>query len=77
MFQGQLGMVSPWMDHGTLAEYIQKHDDADRYELVSRYTITCLTFALTHEQCLQVAAGVRYLHNTDMVCLTYDRLLHS
>lgn len=34
MFQGRLGMVSPWMEHGNLQEYIEKHPDANRYHLV-------------------------------------------
>lgn len=34
MFQGRLGMVSPWMENGNLQEYIQKQPDVDRYKLV-------------------------------------------
>lgn len=34
MFQGRLGMVSLWMDHGNLREYIGKYPDVDRYSLV-------------------------------------------
>ncbi|CAE6472825.1 unnamed protein product [Rhizoctonia solani] len=40
-----LGMVSEWMDNGNLHEYLRKHPDADRYQLVgleymhSRHTI--------------------------------------
>ncbi|KAF8602308.1 kinase-like protein [Ceratobasidium sp. AG-I] len=33
MFQGRLGMVSPWMEHGNLQEYIDKQPDTDRYDL--------------------------------------------
>ncbi|KAG8723968.1 hypothetical protein FRC09_000935 [Ceratobasidium sp. 395] len=33
MFQGQLGMVSPWMDNGNLEEYIRKYPSVDRYDL--------------------------------------------
>ncbi|KAG8729729.1 hypothetical protein FRC10_003487 [Ceratobasidium sp. 414] len=33
MFQGQLGMVSPWMDNGNLEEYIQKNPGVDRHDL--------------------------------------------
>ncbi|KAG9093265.1 hypothetical protein FRC07_011498, partial [Ceratobasidium sp. 392] len=33
MFQGCLGMVSPWMDNGTLEEYIRVKPDVDRYDL--------------------------------------------
>ncbi|KAG8740916.1 hypothetical protein FRC10_003575 [Ceratobasidium sp. 414] len=33
VFQGHLGMVSPWMDNGNLEEYIRKYPGADRYGL--------------------------------------------
>ncbi|KAF8602303.1 kinase-like protein [Ceratobasidium sp. AG-I] len=33
MFQGRLGMVSPWMEHGNLQEYIVRQPDANRYDL--------------------------------------------
>ncbi|KAG8796124.1 hypothetical protein FRC12_004321 [Ceratobasidium sp. 428] len=33
MFQEQLAMISPWMEHGTLDEYIRKHPQVDRWSL--------------------------------------------
>ncbi|KAF8603704.1 WD40 repeat-like protein [Ceratobasidium sp. AG-I] len=33
IFQGRLGMVSPWMDEGNLREYIKAHPSVDRYQL--------------------------------------------
>ncbi|KAF8598371.1 WD40 repeat-like protein [Ceratobasidium sp. AG-I] len=33
MFQGHLGMVSPWMENGNLQYYLQKSPDVDRYQL--------------------------------------------
>lgn len=33
MFQNQLGMVSEWMENGTLQGYIRKNPDVNRYEL--------------------------------------------
>lgn len=33
MFQGRLGMVSRWMEHGNLREYIQNNESVDRYNL--------------------------------------------
>ncbi|KAG8787960.1 hypothetical protein FRC12_015078 [Ceratobasidium sp. 428] len=33
MFQEQLAMISPWMQHGTLDEYIRKHPRVDRWSL--------------------------------------------
>jgi hypothetical protein len=34
MHQGQLGMISPWMEHGNLQAYIQKCPEIDRRQLV-------------------------------------------
>ncbi|KAF8603730.1 kinase-like protein [Ceratobasidium sp. AG-I] len=33
MFQGRLGMVSMWMENGSLHEYIRKNPSVDRYQL--------------------------------------------
>ncbi|KDN44814.1 hypothetical protein RSAG8_05287, partial [Rhizoctonia solani AG-8 WAC10335] len=33
MFQGRLGMVSIWMEHGTLQQYLKQHSNADRHAL--------------------------------------------
>ncbi|KAF8759904.1 hypothetical protein RHS01_01656 [Rhizoctonia solani] len=35
MFQGRLGVVSPWMPYSGLQEYIQKSPDVDRYGLAN------------------------------------------
>ncbi|KAG8711231.1 hypothetical protein FRC09_020705 [Ceratobasidium sp. 395] len=32
-FQDQLAMISPWMDKGTLLQYIKQNPNADRYQL--------------------------------------------
>ncbi|KAF8603007.1 kinase-like protein [Ceratobasidium sp. AG-I] len=50
IFQHHLGMVSAWMENGSLYEYIRKYPDVNRYQL-----------------CVQVAAGVSYLHSIHMV----------
>ncbi|KAF8597469.1 WD40 repeat-like protein [Ceratobasidium sp. AG-I] len=50
MFQGFLGMVSPWMENGNLHKYLEVHPEVERYPL-----------------CVQLAAGVAYLHSIDMV----------
>lgn len=34
MFQGRLGMISPWMEKGDLRKYLRSHPGADRYQLV-------------------------------------------
>ncbi|CAE6503473.1 unnamed protein product [Rhizoctonia solani] len=33
LFQGRVGMVSPWRKHGNLRDYIKKHEGVDRYAL--------------------------------------------
>ncbi|KAH7322168.1 kinase-like domain-containing protein, partial [Rhizoctonia solani] len=33
MFRGRIGMVSPWMNHGTLPQYLDSHPEVDRYSL--------------------------------------------
>ncbi|KAJ1308943.1 hypothetical protein OPQ81_004626 [Rhizoctonia solani] len=33
MFQGRLGMVSPWMPYGNLRDYVAKHPEINRYAL--------------------------------------------
>ncbi|GAB1524165.1 Transcriptional regulatory protein sin3 [Rhizoctonia solani] len=35
MFQERLGMVSVWMEHGTLKQYLDQHTNIDRHKLVS------------------------------------------
>lgn len=34
MFQGQMGMVSEWMEGGNLQQYIRNHPNVERYQLV-------------------------------------------
>ncbi|KAF8595657.1 WD40 repeat-like protein [Ceratobasidium sp. AG-I] len=50
VFQGLLGMVSPWMENGNLQSYLGAYPDVERHPL-----------------CIQLAAGVAYLHRIDMV----------
>lgn len=33
LFQGQLGMISPWMENGSLKDYIRKHPQVNRQQL--------------------------------------------
>ncbi|CAE6480011.1 unnamed protein product [Rhizoctonia solani] len=52
MFQGRLGMVSEWMEYGSLREYAKQHPCVDRFPL---------------KQYIQVATGLSYIHDNDMV----------
>ncbi|KAG9084739.1 hypothetical protein FRC06_003920, partial [Ceratobasidium sp. 370] len=38
LFQGCLGMVSPWMENGNLEEYIRKNPATDRHQLCTQVT---------------------------------------
>ncbi|KAG9122672.1 hypothetical protein FRC07_000859, partial [Ceratobasidium sp. 392] len=49
-YRGRLAMISPWMENGTLPEYVGKNPGVDRLEL-----------------CLQIARGLSYLHQCNMV----------
>ncbi|ELU40303.1 Pkinase domain-containing protein [Rhizoctonia solani AG-1 IA] len=37
MFQERLGMVSVWMEHGTLKQYLDQHTNIDRHKLRLKY----------------------------------------
>lgn len=50
MFQDRLGMVSEWMEYGSLREYVKHNPRVDRFPLY-----------------IQVATGLSYLHDNDMV----------
>ena len=34
-YHGVPAIVTPWMAHGNITEYLEKHDDVDRLRLVS------------------------------------------
>ncbi|CAE6512369.1 unnamed protein product [Rhizoctonia solani] len=36
MFRGRLGMVSRWMEHGNLRQYLSQNHNADRYQLCAQ-----------------------------------------
>jgi serine/threonine protein kinase len=46
IFQDQFSIVSPWMDNGTLLDYISQNPGADRYELV-RYQASATLMSLS------------------------------
>ncbi|QRV78828.1 WD repeat-containing protein [Ceratobasidium sp. AG-Ba] len=35
-YQGQLAMISPWMSHGTLCDYVRKYPRLDRWQLCTQ-----------------------------------------
>lgn len=60
-------IVTPWMPHGNITEYLEKHPDADRLRLVSPNLPpqgqALADFTPRHYQLLDVVKGVGYLHN--------------
>ncbi|KAF8597450.1 hypothetical protein BDV93DRAFT_562251 [Ceratobasidium sp. AG-I] len=48
VFQGGLGMVSPWMEQGNLQQYIAVHPDAKRYPLVTSGLSYLHSIAMIH-----------------------------
>ncbi|CAE6491907.1 unnamed protein product [Rhizoctonia solani] len=52
MFQDRLGMVSQWMEYGSLREYIEQHPEVGQFPL---------------KKYIQVAIGLSYLHDNNMV----------
>ncbi|KAG9124735.1 hypothetical protein FRC07_010446 [Ceratobasidium sp. 392] len=59
-FRGHLAMISPWMDNGTLREYLERNPQVDRYQL------TCLLTILYHQMC-GITDGLAYLHQNETV----------
>lgn len=38
--QSKFAMVSEWMEHGTISEFVGKHKDISRVQLVRRLCVT-------------------------------------
>lgn len=70
-------MVSVWNKNGNLMKYIEQQPGLDRYELVRpiiflAYTLLCLRLP----QCVQVVSAVVYLHKSDVVSASYNKILN-
>jgi hypothetical protein len=66
---GTLDLISPWMERGTLCQYIESGDyqvDKDRYRLV-RCRRLCHWPLLMIIQLLEIAEGLWYLHSEGVV----------
>ncbi|KAG9081613.1 hypothetical protein FRC07_014469, partial [Ceratobasidium sp. 392] len=59
LFQGQIRMVSHWMENGSLPDYLKKHPELDRCDM-ARF----LSFL---EQSAQICDGVMYLHRAGII----------
>lgn len=45
---GMPAITTPWMPHGTITEYLEKHTDADRLELASLNLLSMPDFSSLH-----------------------------
>lgn len=74
IFQGKLGMVSLWRQHGNLQQYIEKNPSVERYSLVrGSLDIILFSHVLNKPQCVQLTKGVAHLHGIGMVSFLSDR----
>lgn len=60
-------MVSPWMENGTVVQYVRQNPEINRYHLVSDIDSTYQNAAKTGTQCAELASGMAYLHEMNVV----------
>lgn len=61
-------LVSKWMEHGTLKEYITAHPETDRLKLGRVFPLAQVKHPLTLRfQIVDVARGLKYLHDWPFV----------
>ncbi|KAG8766045.1 hypothetical protein FRC12_007116 [Ceratobasidium sp. 428] len=60
LYQGQIRMVSLWVENGSLPSYLNKHPDVDRCYMPS-------SAHLLYGQSTQICDGVAYLHDTGVI----------
>lgn len=66
-FRDHLAMVSPWMQYGTLPQYLVRHPNSDRCDIVGGLSNTYRAIMTLRLQCIQIASGLAYLHLIDIV----------
>jgi abelson tyrosine-protein kinase 1 len=57
-----LWLISEWMQHGTILEYLTTHPHHDKLTVVRRY-FYLMTLYLIISQLTEIAAGMAYLHS--------------
>ena len=62
-----LALVSPFCGNGTIIEYLQKRPDLNRFHLVITIAPPDLSEPFIFRQLQQVASGLKYLHDHDVV----------
>lgn len=65
---GRICLISPWMDKGDLSKYLSNFPSAPRLPLVRIQVSSIIThFIIIGRQVLDIIAGLRYLHASDIV----------
>jgi len=59
-------LISDWMSGGDLPEYLKKHSDVNRLDLVGG-PLLCLSRAQSRSQLSDVAQGLCYLHSCNVI----------
>ena len=60
-------MISEWMDHGNINEFVEKHEGINRVQLVSDSTASCEDMFDRSIQLVDAANGLEYMHGLQMV----------
>ena len=60
-------MVSEWMDHGNINEFVEKFEGANRVQLVSDCVTPCEDRSDQFIQLADAANGLEYVHSIRMV----------
>ncbi|KAF8600597.1 kinase-like protein, partial [Ceratobasidium sp. AG-I] len=65
-YNGQIVLISPWMENGSVSNFISKNPEADRYDLVGDGDYRA-AFSHVLLKCIQLANVVAYLHDIDVI----------
>ena len=67
MKQDSLEIVSEWMDHGDINEFIKNNQGVNRIQLVSNHAMSCGDQRDRFIQLADAATGLEYMHSINMV----------
>ena len=63
----RLAMVSEWMDHGNINQFVKKSEGVNRVQLVSDCALSCADRCDSFIQLVDAANGLEYMHSIHMV----------
>ena len=63
----QFSMISEWMDHGNINEFLETHEGVNRVQLVSDDTTYGRNLSNPLLQLVDAANGLEYMHGLRMV----------